>query len=58
MFIRSKFNGDISQWNVSNVTNMKCILLSKFNGDISKCPSVLLCLICILCFPIVNFMVI
>ncbi|RIY39975.1 BspA family leucine-rich repeat surface protein, partial [Psittacicella hinzii] len=32
-----KFNGDISQWDVSNVTNMLGLFLySEFNGDISK----------------------
>jgi hypothetical protein len=37
MFNTSKFNGDIKQWDVSNVTNMKCMFIdSKFNGDISK----------------------
>jgi surface protein len=37
MFGNSKFNCDISQWNVSNVTNMKCLFLqAKFSGDISK----------------------
>jgi len=36
MFSYSEFNGDISQWNVSNVTSMSCMFLnSKFNGDIS-----------------------
>jgi surface protein len=36
-FKRSKFNGDISQWNVSNVTNMSSMFQrSNFNGDISK----------------------
>ena len=33
----SKFNGDISKWNVSNVKNMSYMFVnSKFNGDISK----------------------
>lgn len=33
----SEFNGDISQWNTSNVVNMSRIFYkSKFNGDISK----------------------
>jgi surface protein len=33
----SQFNGDISQWDVSNVTNMvKMFYGSKFTGDISK----------------------
>ena len=32
-----RFNGDISQWNVSNVTNMYAMFNeSDFNGDISK----------------------
>ena len=32
-----KFNGDISNWNVSNVENMESMFdNSKFNGDISK----------------------
>jgi surface protein len=37
MFGDSKFNGDISKWDVSNVTNM-CYMFSysQFNGDISK----------------------
>ncbi|SHK66702.1 BspA family leucine-rich repeat surface protein [Fibrobacter sp. UWB12] len=36
-FKRSKFNGDISQWNVSNVTDMSFMFLeSRFNGDISQ----------------------
>lgn len=31
------FNGDISKWNVSNVTDMRgMFFFSKFNGDISK----------------------
>ena len=34
---RSQFNGQISHWNVSNVTDMGCMFYcSKFNGDISK----------------------
>jgi surface protein len=33
----SKFNGDISKWDVSNVTNMQAMFYcSKFNGDISN----------------------
>src|SRR5579875_2277143 len=37
MFNAAKFNGDISQWNVSNVKNMKAMFAStSFNGDISK----------------------
>ena len=37
MFSGSKFNGDISKWDVSNVTDMFGMFdRSKFNGDISK----------------------
>jgi surface protein len=37
MFCGSRFNGDISRWNVSNVTNMHSMFAcSLFNGDISK----------------------
>jgi surface protein len=37
MFSHSGFNGDISNWNVSNVTNMKAMFWkSKFNSDISS----------------------
>ena len=37
MFRYSKFNGDISKWDVSNVTNMGSMFFdSEFNGDISK----------------------
>ena len=37
MFENSKFNGDISNWDVSNVTTMKEMFLhSMFNGDLSK----------------------
>ena len=37
MFVFSKFNGDISKWNVSNVTNMEGIFYnSHFNQDISN----------------------
>ena len=36
MFEWSKFNGDISQWDVSSVTNMDSMFkCSKFNGDIN-----------------------
>jgi len=36
-FGRKNFNGDISEWNTSNVTNMKMMFTdSNFNGDISK----------------------
>ena len=37
LFSGSKFNGDISGWDVSNVENMRGMFLdSEFNGDISK----------------------
>ena len=37
MFAGSKFNGDISNWDVSNVTNMQRMFEdAQFNGDISK----------------------
>ena len=37
MFYGSKFNGDISNWNVKNVNDMKYMFYdSKFNGDISN----------------------
>ena len=37
MFTRSKFNKDISNWDVSNVTNMERLFMySKFNKDISN----------------------
>ena len=37
MFNRSKFNGDISSWNVEKVTDMGFMFYdSKFNGDISS----------------------
>ena len=36
MFYKSNFNGDISNWNVSNVKDMMYMFCdSKFNGDIS-----------------------
>ena len=36
MFKYSKFNGDISNWNVEKVTNMRSMFnRSEFNGDIS-----------------------
>ena len=36
MFYASHFTGDISKWNVSNVTNMSQMFQrSSFNGDIS-----------------------
>ena len=37
MFYDSNFNGNIADWDVSNVTNMSFMFYkSKFNGDISK----------------------
>ena len=37
MFRQSEFNGDISSWDVRNVTQMDGIFTSsKFNGDISR----------------------
>ena len=37
LFLNSKFNGNISNWNVSNAKTMyKMFYNSKFNGDISK----------------------
>ena len=37
LFAHSHFNGNISKWNVSNVTNMESMFAhSKFNGDISN----------------------
>ena len=37
MFISSQFNGDISNWDVSNVEDMSGMLIgSKFSSDISK----------------------
>ena len=37
MFSESKFNGALSKWNVSNVTDMNGMFrLSLFNSDISK----------------------
>jgi len=37
MFYESSFNGDISNWNVSSVTNMSYMFSeSIFNGDISN----------------------
>jgi surface protein len=37
MFDCSKFNGDISQWDVSKAEIMTCMFArSNFNGDISK----------------------
>jgi surface protein len=36
MFYRTSFNGDISEWNVSNVTSMRFMFNdTSFNGDIS-----------------------
>ena len=35
--VLSKFNGNISEWDVSNVTNMRnMFVFSKYNGDISR----------------------
>ena len=37
MFENSKFDGDISKWNTSNVANMEVMFgYSKFNTDISN----------------------
>jgi surface protein len=37
MFCNSIFNGDIGNWNVSNVIDMRSMFMdSKFNGDISS----------------------
>ena len=37
MFNSSKFNGDISKWDVSNVSDMSDMFsVSKFSSDISK----------------------
>ena len=37
MFNNSKFDGDISNWDVSNVTSMATMFAySEFNGDLSK----------------------
>ena len=37
MFSESQFNGDISNWDLSNVTNMGFMFSeSQFNGDISN----------------------
>merc|ERR1712032_1247547 len=38
MFSATFFNGDISKWDVSSVTNMACMFswASAFNGDICK----------------------
>ena len=37
LFYKTKFNGDISKWNVKNVKNMMWMFAdSTFNGDISK----------------------
>ena len=37
MFHNSKFNGDISNWDVRNVTDMRYMFMNaKFNGDISN----------------------
>ena len=37
LFYSSEFNGDISNWDVSNVKIMNCMFYkSKFDGDISN----------------------
>jgi surface protein len=37
MFYSSKFNNDISSWDVSSVENMDSMFIkSKFNGDVSN----------------------
>ena len=37
MFASTPFNGDISKWNVSHVTNMAAMFMSSnFNKNISK----------------------
>ena len=37
VFFRSRFNGNISRWNVRNVTDMSNMFIgSEFNGDISE----------------------
>ena len=37
LFSESQFNGDISKWDVSNVTDMnRMFRKSQFNGDISN----------------------
>ena len=37
VFSFTKFNGDISRWNVSNITNMSMVFSNtEFSGDISK----------------------
>ena len=37
MFKNSQFNGDISEWDVSNVANMELMFCeSQFEGDISE----------------------
>ena len=38
LFLKTNFNGDISEWDVSNVTNMSGMFhyARKFNGDLSK----------------------
>ena len=53
LFNESSFNGDISEWNVSNVLNMmKMFVLSKFTQDISnwkinkKCDTLDMCFCC------------
>ena len=36
MFYRSKFNGNISNWDAGKVTDMTMFYESKFDGDISQ----------------------
>jgi hypothetical protein len=37
MFVKSKYNGNISEWDVSNVTDMRHMFKdSQFNQDISN----------------------
>ncbi len=37
MFFRSLFDGDLSEWNVANVSNMYALFAqSEFNGDIAR----------------------
>ena len=54
MFSNSEFNGDISKWNVSNVTNMNAMFNdSIFNQDISNW-NVSNVKNMKICFPVVN----
>jgi hypothetical protein len=36
VFSHSRFDGDISHWNASSITDMSRFSHSKFNGDISQ----------------------